>query len=139
MSYFFSHKQCEYFSISKSSASGYCLAIAWFYVNFSLSLLVKVLLIKKACIFFKNYALKCLTVKKLIIPVWYDAESLPQNFRFGKSENQFMNQIIQSRKLISFEINLGNLLKLNQCEKKYLQFHNEQVYLFNFVDSTESC
>ena len=113
--------------------------MAWFFANFSLTLLVKVLLIKKACIFFENYTLKCLTVKKLIIPVWYDAESLPQNFRFGKSENQFMNQIIQSRKLISFEINLGNLLKLNQCEKKYLQFHNEQVYLFNFVESTKSC
>ena len=54
-------------------------------------------------------------------------------------ESVYENQIIQSRKLMSYEINLGNLLKLNQCEKKYLQFHNEKVYLFHFVDSTESC
>ena len=54
-------------------------------------------------------------------------------------ESAYENQIIQPRKLISFENSLGNLLKLSQCEKKYLQFHNEQVYLFNFVESTKSC
>ena len=35
------------FSCSKSSASGCCLAFAWFFANFSLALLIKVLLIKK--------------------------------------------------------------------------------------------
>ena len=42
-------KECEQSSDSKSSASGCCLAFAWFFVNFSLALLIKVLLIKKAC------------------------------------------------------------------------------------------
>ena len=42
-------KECEQSSDSKSSASGCCLAFAWFFANFSLALLIKVLLIKKAC------------------------------------------------------------------------------------------
>ena len=37
------------FSNSKSSASGCCLAFASFFANFSLVLLIKVLLLKKAC------------------------------------------------------------------------------------------
>ena len=43
-------EECEYFSNSKSSASGCCLVFAWFFANFSLALLMKVLLIKKASI-----------------------------------------------------------------------------------------
>ena len=42
-------KECEQSSDSKSSVSGCCLAFAWFFVSFSLTLLIKVLLIKKAC------------------------------------------------------------------------------------------
>ena len=37
----------EKFSNSESSASGFCLAFAWCFANFSLALLIKVLLIKK--------------------------------------------------------------------------------------------
>ena len=37
----------KWFSNSKNSASGFCLAFAWYYANFSLALLIKVLLIKK--------------------------------------------------------------------------------------------
>ena len=40
----------EEFSSSESSASGCCLAFALFFANFRLALLIKVLLIKKACI-----------------------------------------------------------------------------------------
>ena len=44
------NEQTEEFSKSKSSASGCCLAFAWFFASFSLALLIKVMLIKKACI-----------------------------------------------------------------------------------------
>ena len=45
-------EEWEYFSNSKNSASVCCLAFAWFFTNFNLVLLIKVLLIKKApCIF----------------------------------------------------------------------------------------
>ena len=37
------------FSSSRSSSSGCWLTFAWFFANFSLALLIKVLLIKKAC------------------------------------------------------------------------------------------
>ena len=37
------------FQIAKNSASGSCLAFGWFFANFSLVLLVKVLLARKAC------------------------------------------------------------------------------------------
>ena len=40
----------EEFSNSKSSVSGCCLAVAWFFTNFGLMLLIKVLLMKK-CVF----------------------------------------------------------------------------------------
>ena len=40
-------EESEYFSISKISASGCCLAFASFFANFSLVLLIKVLLIEK--------------------------------------------------------------------------------------------
>ena len=40
-------EECQYFSDIKSSASGCCLAFAWFFANISLVLLIKVLLIKK--------------------------------------------------------------------------------------------
>ena len=43
-------KEYEWFSNRKSSVSGSCLAFAWFFTNFSPALLIKVLLIKKACI-----------------------------------------------------------------------------------------
>ena len=43
-------EKSEKFSNSKSSASDYCLAFAQFFANFSLPLLMKVLLIKKACL-----------------------------------------------------------------------------------------
>ena len=39
-------EECE-FSNNKSSESGYCLGFAWFFVNFSLALFIKVLLVKK--------------------------------------------------------------------------------------------
>ena len=42
----------EKFSNSKSSTSKYCLAFAWLFANFSLPLLIKLLLMKKACIIF---------------------------------------------------------------------------------------
>ena len=42
-------EEWEYFSNSKSSAPGCCLAFTLFFANFSLALLIKVLLIKKAC------------------------------------------------------------------------------------------
>ena len=54
----------EQFLNSKSSASGCCLDFALFFANFSLALLIKVLIIKKACIsskicvlsiFFRNH------------------------------------------------------------------------------------
>ena len=40
--------------IVKSSASECCLAFAWFFANFSLVLLMKELLIKKACILYSD-------------------------------------------------------------------------------------
>ena len=40
-------EECQWFSDVKSSASGWCLAFAWFFVSLSLVLLIKVLLIKK--------------------------------------------------------------------------------------------
>ena len=42
--------ECVWFSNSKSSASRYRLAFAWFFANFSLALLIKLLLIKKASV-----------------------------------------------------------------------------------------
>ena len=42
------------FSNSQNSAAGCCLAFAWFFGNFRLALLIKVLLIKKACIYSRN-------------------------------------------------------------------------------------
>ena len=41
--------ECEYFPNTKDSASGCCLTFALLFANFSLALLIKVLLIKKAC------------------------------------------------------------------------------------------
>ena len=41
------YEECEYFSNSKSSTSGCCLVFAWFFVNFSLALLMKLMPIKK--------------------------------------------------------------------------------------------
>ena len=46
-------EQRDQFSDSKNSASGCFLHFAWFLANFSLVLLIKVLLIKKASILFK--------------------------------------------------------------------------------------
>ena len=43
-------EECKWFSNNKSSASGSCLELAWFFDNFSLALLIKVLFIKKAYI-----------------------------------------------------------------------------------------
>ena len=40
-------EESEYFSNSKSSALGSCLDFAWFFANFNLAFLIKVLLIKK--------------------------------------------------------------------------------------------
>ena len=42
------NKEYEQFSGSESSASGCCLTFAWIFVNFSLALLIKVLLIKES-------------------------------------------------------------------------------------------
>ena len=42
-------EESEDISNSRSLASGFWLAFAWFFDNFSLALLIKVLLIKKAC------------------------------------------------------------------------------------------
>ena len=42
-------KNVNNFQIAKGSASGCCLAFAWFFGNFILALLIKVLLMKKAC------------------------------------------------------------------------------------------
>ena len=47
-------EECEKISNSKSSASRCCLAFAWFFANFILALLMKVLPFKKACIFSKS-------------------------------------------------------------------------------------
>ena len=41
------YEECEYFSNSKSSTSGCCLVFAWFFVSFSLALLMKLMPIKK--------------------------------------------------------------------------------------------
>ena len=41
-------EKCEKFSNNKNSASGCCLAFAWFFTKFSLALLMKVFLIKKS-------------------------------------------------------------------------------------------
>ena len=43
-------EECELLSNSKSSASGCCLAFTCFFASFSLVFLIKVMLIKKACI-----------------------------------------------------------------------------------------
>ena len=43
------NEESKKISNSKNSAWGCCLAFAWFFANFSLTLLIKVLLIKKAC------------------------------------------------------------------------------------------
>ena len=40
-------EECQKYSNSKNSASGCYLAFVWFFINFSLALLIKVLLIKK--------------------------------------------------------------------------------------------
>ena len=45
-------QECESFSNSKISASGCCLAFAYFFANFSLALLMEVLLVKKVFISF---------------------------------------------------------------------------------------
>ena len=42
-------EESEYFSSRKSSASGCCLAFAYFLANFSVALVINVLLIKKVC------------------------------------------------------------------------------------------
>ena len=42
----------------QSSASGYCLAFAFFFANFSLVLLIKMLLIKKVCILNQHFQRK---------------------------------------------------------------------------------
>ena len=42
-------------SNSKCSVSGCCLAFVWFFANFSLALLIVVLLIKKACTWFDSF------------------------------------------------------------------------------------
>ena len=41
------NEESEKFSISKSSACGCCLSVAWFFASFSLVLLINVLFIKK--------------------------------------------------------------------------------------------
>ena len=43
------NEESKWFTNRKSSASGYCLAFAYFFANFNLVLLIRVLLIKKAC------------------------------------------------------------------------------------------
>ena len=47
---------------NKSSATGCCLAFAWFLANFSLALLIKVLLIKKKSVYHKDM---CITFKEI--------------------------------------------------------------------------
>ena len=56
------NEKCEKFSNSKSSVSGCCLAFAWCFADFSRTLLIKVLLIKKACNWFaeQNWFANCL-------------------------------------------------------------------------------
>ena len=49
-------KECEYFSNSKSSASGCCLVFAGFFANFNLALLKKVLLIKKTWMYLSKHS-----------------------------------------------------------------------------------
>ena len=44
------NNESEYFSNNKSSSSRCCLVFACFFVHFSLALLIKVLLLKKACL-----------------------------------------------------------------------------------------
>ena len=44
----------ELFSNSRNSTWDCCLAFAWIFANFSLALLIKVLLIKKVCIYSRN-------------------------------------------------------------------------------------
>ena len=55
-------EKCEKFWNNKSSAAGCCLAFAWFLANFSLALLIKVLLIKKKSVYLKDM---CITLKEI--------------------------------------------------------------------------
>ena len=59
------------FTNSKSSASGCYLAFAWFFVNFSLALLIKVLFIKKRVVY-KFISKSCLSScqKSIVEPFW---------------------------------------------------------------------
>ena len=79
-------EECEYFSISKSSAWGCCLAFAWFFVNFSLALLIKVLLIKKAWSLNKRLlTLQARTkyLRKTLVFMWNGALRKKFNFCFS--------------------------------------------------------
>ena len=48
--------------------------------------------------FLRNYVLKCLTIKALIIPVWNDIRSLLRHFRFEKCLSQFIEARLSSLK-----------------------------------------
>ena len=57
----------QQFSNNKRIVSGCCLGFTWFFANFSLALIVKVLLIKKACISKLYSILFCYALKTKVI------------------------------------------------------------------------
>ena len=75
----------------QSSASGCCLTFAWFFANFSLVLLIKVLLIKKACIgFYKSSVKLSLETRGLVTTLL----SLLPKWRQNNRETAFFYYIL---------------------------------------------
>ena len=84
----------EIFSNSQNSASGCCLAFAWVFGNLSLALLIKVLLIKKSCIYSRNREMfkmlgnsmkntcKCFSKCKVLLTRKKCGTTLYSNYRF---------------------------------------------------------
>ena len=59
-------KECKLFSSSKGSASGCCLAFAWFFAYFCLELLIKVLIKKSALQNWVFLSIEGLYLKKIV-------------------------------------------------------------------------
>ena len=107
-------EKCEQFLNRKSSASGCCLAFAWFFAKFSLTLLIKVLLIKKKSVgsyFCKMFHHRCLTVFWIRLRFW-----IYQGSEYASSsENDRVPNILFPKYNLSQNIRKLPFLKIRQA------------------------
>ena len=115
--------ESENFSNSKSSAAGCCLTFGYFFANFILVLLIKVLLIKKACSFHR------------MVPSWFLSRlGFHTNTHWSHGTRSFSMVSIVSSPKISIRLRHALLFLLFHHQFWFWLFHllckNHQLYLF---------